>query len=111
MAETSIQTASATDQGITIILRGKGNPGKLNSKYFTLTGADGSEITAARAEYTTPSNVSITFDGYENLAGDYTVSYNPPRQDKSKGVIQSKSGKDARSWQQSIALTSIGGES
>lgn len=111
MAKTSIQSVTATDNGIALALRGKANPGKLNSKYFTLTGADGSEIRATRAEYTTASNVSVTFDGYTSLTGDYTFAYNPPRKDKSKGVIQSKSGKDAKSWQQSFSVTSNGGES
>lgn len=105
MAKTAILFAANDDNGIAINLGGKAKPGKLKAKYFTLTGEGGNETKALQAEYITPSTVRVTFEAYSSLSGEYEISYNPPRKDTKKGVIQSKSGKDAKAWRQPISLT------
>lgn len=105
MAKTKLLSAIREDDRITISLDGKAKPGKLKAKYFNLTGEGGNKIQAYRAEYSTPSTISVTFEGYESLSGEHIAAYDPPKKDKKKGVIQSKSGKDAKSWRQSITLS------
>jgi hypothetical protein len=102
MGTVKLTTATATSSGLEIGIKGKPKPGKLNASYFSVINEDGTRLQPLSAQYSSKSSLSILLQEPVEPTKSLVISYNPPNKDQKSGVIQSKSGKDAKRWSHNL---------
>ncbi|NBS12922.1 MAG: hypothetical protein EBS77_09720 [Gammaproteobacteria bacterium] len=110
MSKVKLTSASRTSSGLEIGIKGKPKPGKLTTGYFSIVDEDGITLQPLSAQYSSKSSLSLRLQEPLDPTKSLVISYSSPKKDKKSGVIQSKSGKDAKSWLYNLGPSSADGE-
>jgi hypothetical protein len=111
MSKIKLTTATRTSSGLEIGIKGKPKPGKISANYFTIVDEDGAKLQPLSVQYSSKSSLSITLQEPVDQTKSLAISYTPPQKDKRSGVIQSKSGQDAKRWSYNLDTSPADSES
>ena len=110
MSKVKLTSASLTSSGVEIGIKGKFKPGKLKADYFSITDENGRKLEPLSTEYSSKQSLSIQLQAPIDPTNSLEINYTPPKKDQKRGVVQSKSGKDAKGWSYNLDASSANGE-